>query len=267
MLVSTAANFQILACPSFQKTGKPCLAWSKEWHFVQQANESLPAAQWKIFCQPQKLHFWANTIKWLFRKHPEKYVLNQGGPKLGLAAIFSVSVHKHTNNVTFTKPWGHQTRCGHSQSAYWPFHLQKDESPKPNRLLRTSVSQPSLCESNGDESQQSSQTMANVKAINWGVCLDDNRLEDDKKSIQRGLRQTRCTQRREGSEEIRLRAHKPVFAQIGTDKRASIHAWVWPVKVNTPSNLISRYRRRKVLCHGSLLSPMWSLVHQCKSEP
>ena len=58
-------------------------------------------------------------------------VLNQGGPKLGLAAIFSASVHKHTNNVTFTKPWGHQTRCGHSQSAYWPFHLPKDESPKP----------------------------------------------------------------------------------------------------------------------------------------
>ena len=30
------------------------------------------------------------------------------------------------------QPWGHQTRCGHSQSAaYWPFHLQKDESPKP----------------------------------------------------------------------------------------------------------------------------------------
>lgn len=148
-----------------------------------------------------------------------------------------------------------------------PNLLQNDENPKPNRLLRTSVSQPSLCESNGDESQQSSQTMANVKAITWGVCLDDNRLEDDKKSIQRGLRQTRCTQRREGSEEIRLRAHKPVFAQIGTDKRASIHAWVWPVKVNTPSNLISRYRRRKVLCHGSLFSPMWSLVHQCKSEP
>ena len=71
MLVSTAANFQILACPSFQKTGKPCLAWSKEWHFVQRANESLPAAQWKRFCQPKKLHFWANTIKWLFRMDPD----------------------------------------------------------------------------------------------------------------------------------------------------------------------------------------------------